>query len=75
MHRMLYFCLKINTCLVIFSKSLKSCCVRGLTNGVNDTTPTSTSGRGTKALPTNLKMKYIKLFPFRQMENPYNYKI
>jgi len=58
MHRMLYFCLKLNTCLVIISKNLKLCCVRGLTNGVNDTTPTSTSGFGTKALPINYKLKY-----------------
>lgn len=63
-HRMLYFCLKLNKCLVIFSNNLKSCCVRGLTNGTNDTTPTSTSGFGTKALPVNymLKCRYKNLY-------------
>lgn len=57
MHCMLYFCLKLNTCLVIISKNSKLCCVRGLTNGVNDTTPTSTSGFGTKASPVNYKLE------------------
>lgn len=56
-------------CRVTFSKIVNSCFVRGTVKGTNVTTPTSTSGLGTKELPIFSKNKCIKFFMNKKCKN------